>query len=515
MCGIVAAVGGTSSSERARFVEDGLRRIEHRGAPGTCHEAAHATEAAVHLGTNRLPIVGGASGRQPVRSRSGALIAVHNGEVYNYRELAAELGLPGEVATSDTAVLVELVEARGVAAALRALRWEGVLVVADERTGTVVAARDHLGIKPLYVVRTGDVTVFGSEIKALLGVPGTGAISEVPPGSFATVVGGKGVPVMETWWAIGEQVATGAQACAAAAADDIARAVRAAVHARVPDEPYAVMLSGGLDSSLVLAHALERSRDVTAFVLFREGSPDVAAARALCRDLGVELVEVPGSDPSTLWQDAGDVVGTVESWEWHVVNHAAPMLPLMSTIAAAGLRVVLTGEGADELFVGYTERGDDGAPLTDADALDKRRVQRLLALHRTNCQRLDRMSMHRTLECRVPFLDVAVIEAAFRYAAVDHVAQGRTKRLLRDAARLVLPAYITDRDKLSFARGAGYEYDHVRGGGVFRMPDATGQQDADAKAEVFPYRFPVERALVDHFVRHGYDRADFMREATV
>ncbi|GIG20604.1 asparagine synthetase B [Cellulomonas chitinilytica] len=516
MCGIVAAVGGGSDAVRAGLVGAGLRRIEHRGSPGTRHEDAHAVTAAAHLGTNRLPIVGGPAGRQPVTSRSGATVVVHNGEVYNFRELAAELGLPAAAATSDTAVLAELVEARGVRAALRAVHWEGVLVAADERTGTVVAARDHLGIKPLYLVRAGEVTVLASEIKALLDVPGAERITEVPPGALVTFAPSSAEPVADTWWDAADVVrARPSDVRPGAALDDVARTVRDAVHARVPDEPYAVMLSGGLDSSLVLAHALERSRDVTAFVLYREGSPDVDVARRLCDDLDVELVEVVGHDPHELWEHAGQVVGIVESWEWHVVNHAAPMLRLVDAVAASGRRVVLTGEGADELFFGYTERGADGAVLTDPDALERRRVDRLRALHRTNCQRLDRMSMHRTLECRVPFLDVAVVEAALRHPAPAHLEGGRTKSLLRDAARRVLPAYVTDRDKLSLAKGAGYVYDAVRGGGVFHVPDQGVRDAVDAAVETFPYRFPVERALVDHFVRHGYDRAAFMREATV
>ncbi len=511
MCGIIAVVGGEATAREAMTLAC-LDRIAHRGAPSGRGSTRELPTVPVTLGTNRLPIIGGASGTQPAISRSGAVMCAHNGEVYNFRALAEAAGLPPELSTSDTVVLTELLDCWGVERTLNAVRWEGALVAVDVTTGTVTAARDHLGIKPLYFATLPDATVLASELKAL--EPFGAVINEVPAGAFATFDVQDPVRVRTTTWWTAERshsIASGRDPV-----DAIDDTVRAAVHARVPEEPYAVMLSGGLDSSLVLRHAIARNPDVTAFVLHRPGSPDVEVARRLCHDLDVRLVEVKGTSPEDLWQRAPEVVRIVESWEWHVVNHAAPMLPLITAIAEAGLRIVLTGEGADELYFGYIERRADGTPIVGEAELSQRRLMRLAQLGRTNCQRLDRMSMHSTIECRVPFLDREVIETALALTPATHCRNGVAKTLLKAAARRSLPDYVVNRPKLSLAKGAGYVYDQEHGGGVFAwIGDSASAEHTRAEVERFPYRFPVERVLVEWFVELGYHRAAFMRTATV
>lgn len=509
MCGIIAVIGG-QAAVRENIVNDGLARTSHRGAPSDQGYPQSFTPFPISLGTNRLPLVGGSQGTQPAISESGAVLCVHNGEVFNFRALAEEVGTSPELSSSDTTVLNELLDFWGIDYTLERIQWEGAFVAFNRTTETVTAARDHLGIKPLYFAFLSETIVFASELKALEPLGAT--IHEVPAGAFVSLDVWSPRQVTTTkWWDVDKSRSL---APCIDQIDAVEGAVRSAVFARVPNEPYAVMLSGGLDSSLMLTLAIARNPNVTAFVLYRQGSPDAEAARRLCRDLNVRLVEVAGEAPRELWQRAPDIVRIVESWEWHVVNHAAPMLSLMSAIVDAGLRIVLTGEGADELFFGYAERHADGALLDEVE-LEQRRRTRLAQIGRTNCQRLDRMSMDRTLECRVPFLDRDVVETALSISSSEQNQSGIPKALLKEAARRLLPSYIVDRPKLSFAKGAGYIYDQERGGGVFEWSGREPSTESiRSVVDRFPYRFPVERALVEHFVELGYHRAEFMQEAT-
>lgn len=511
MCGIIAVVGGVPT-ERKKMVLTGLDYIAHRGEGYERSSVQELSGAQVAIGVNRLPIVGGQSGAQPVISASGALACLHNGELYNFRALAETAGLPPRLSVSDTVVLTELLDRWGVERTLNEVRWEGAFLAVDTVSGTLIAARDHLGIKPLYFAALPEVTVFASELKALKSFKAQ--IKEVPAGVFVTIdVRHPSQIQMTTWWSVNKSFLLTPDRDPIEAFDD---AVRTAIHSRVPEEPYAIMLSGGLDSSLVLQHAIARNPDVTAFVLHRPGSPDIDAARRLCLDLQVRLIEVEGLPPEELWKRAPEVVEIVESWEWHVVNHAAPMLPLVAAIADAGFRVVLTGEGADELCFGYIERNADGTPITGEAELAQRRRLRLAQLGRTNCQRLDRMLMKSTIECRVPFLDREVVETALSILPKAHLRDGVPKAMLKEVARRCLPNYVVDRPKMSLAKGAGYVYHRQHGGGAFawngKIEHVIG---SDVEVSQFPFRFELEQVLVEWFVELGYHQATFMRAATV
>jgi len=171
-------------------------------------------------------------------------------------------------------------------------------------------------------------------------------------------------------------------------------------------------------------------------VLHRPGSSDLPYARRLCAELGARLTEVPGLDAGALRGQLPSVISMVETWEWQVVNHAAPMLPLTTKVHEHGYRVVLSGEGADEIFLGYNRDGT-------GDSLKHEQMHRVAALHKTNCRRLDRMGMRDQLEFRVPFLDRAVTEWALALPEEYLVRDGVAKWILREAVRDILPADTT------------------------------------------------------------------------
>jgi asparagine synthase (glutamine-hydrolysing) len=508
MCGI-AAVRADDAGRRAGLLYELLLGLAHRGQPEYQCETDDVSRWNVGLGTNRLAIVAPDTGRQPVPTPSGRYRLVFNGEVFNHRALAAELwglgGFAGPAPDSDTAVLAGAIERWGPVAAVQRLNWEGVFVCVDLDDGALWAGRDHMGIKPLYHARAGQARLWASEIKAL--VPCTdGDIAPLPPGTVVRQAGGADTPLeFLTWWRPDDHVERyGPEADVEAITGEILTLAREAVRVRVPAGRYAMALSGGVDSSLILRLSHKVNPDVTAYVLRRPDSPDLPYAVSLCRTLGVPLVQVPAPAPEELDAALPEVVRSVETWEWHVVNHAAPMMALSEVIKAAGHRVVLSGEGADELFGGYGAAGAEPNPAS----VRAERLARLRDLHRTNCRRLDRIGMRSTLEFRVPFLDRALTEYALGLHPAWLLRRGQRKWALRAAAAKVLPREVAWRAKLSFARGAGYRYSPGTVPSVFSVPTAAGPV---APGWAGAPRFAAERVFLAHFLRYGYGRAPYLR----
>ena len=511
MCGIIAALS-TDAPWRERAVVSGLRGLRHRGDRGGTAASLDLPEYDCALGTVRLSIVGGDLGRQPIRSPSGRYVLVMNGEAFNYRALARSLRVEG---ISDTRVVAAALDAWGPERTAIKLNWEGAFLCLDRHEGLLWAVRDHLGVKPLYRACAEHGIVFASEIKALTALGARDIVPVQPGGILAMSTMTRSLTREAVWWnyaASSPEVTDDDDRPEPASdlRDAVDELLRGAVRSRVPSGRYAIALSGGLDSSLVLHYAIQVHDAVTAYVLATDASPDLNFARRLCQLYSVPLVEVNGDDADALRTRVAETVATVESWEWHVLNHAAPMRPLLRRMRDDGHRVVLTGEVADELFLGYELPVQINPHISRRLARD--RSKRLHDLHRTNCRRLDRMGMRYALECRVPFLDRSLVEYAWRIPPAALVNPAANKSVLRKVAARRLPQGFAQRPKLSLAKGSGYRY----GAGEVRQ-SVFGEGDLGGARQPLPPawrslpRFPLERAFLAEFLDLGYGSAGYLR----
>jgi asparagine synthase (glutamine-hydrolysing) len=428
VCGIVGAFGGDAKHAVA-LVEKGLDAIRHRGPDG---RGVVEIDGAVH-GHVRLALLDlTAASAQPFE-RGGAVLSFV-GEVWNHNELRAELRALGETfsTTGDTEVLAAALLRWGVFGALQ--KVDGMFAFAWSNGSTHVLARDRFGKIPLHVRRDGKEFVWASERKALFGEP----MSTLPPGSCLDLITGE----VTRWYSL-QEIAPDASAVLAQLEASVVKRLAA-------DAPVSVLASGGLDSSAVLAIAAKRSKNVRAYaaVLNRE-SEDAKAARRLCAELGVELVEVEvGRVGSTELEEAALAIESVSKVQ---VEIAVLCLPLALAIARDGYKACLSGEGADELFGGY------GGMRIEAWKTDDRgwmRIRRevLEKMSKGNFERCNKAFMSAGVECRLPYLDRSLVENVTSMGKRDCPPH---KKLLKKAVAGLLPDWVIRRKKVTFQGESG------------------------------------------------------------
>jgi asparagine synthase (glutamine-hydrolysing) len=446
MCGIAVIVAPGSRAE----VESMLDRLSHRGPDDSGVQMHRA--GGVWVGHNRLSIIDPEGGQQPFVGNDGA-IAVSNGEIYNHRRLVPVDDPARNGSGSDAAVLLPMFREFGTALFDRLDGMYAIVIVAGD--GTVVAARDRLGIKPLYRATRGEQFAYASELKSL---PRTrwDHIETVRPGH---VLAGDRA---EAYYRLPEP-ATGRSDDADPSDDEVEHwcrelrdvLERAVVKRLMSDAPLGTFLSGGLDSSIITALASRHVPELSTFALGFEGSADLAAAQLVADYLGTRhhAITVPESAPV---QVLPEVLYHLESWDRDLVRSALPNY-LVARFAATELKVVLTGEGADELFAGYKYHG---RYIDVPDTLQRELHRSVGAMHNSNLQRVDRMTMAHSLEARVPFLDPEVVALAMRIPARLKLRRDRhgpvvEKWILRMAFADVLPPEIVWRTKSQFDEGSG------------------------------------------------------------
>jgi len=442
MCGIALVAGAGADRTRFQVMLDSL-------AP-----RGEVTETwcgpGVLAGTRRLPIVARERAVQPWRSADGRWLLCFNGEIFNQHQLRAELGSLGVELRGggDTEVVLEAFRVWGPDA-VRRFRGEYAFVIAEPATGWVYVARDPLGVKPLYWSRQGGCLHLASEVKALvqLGVP----VSEVPPG-YHGWASGTSDPALAAHCDLSR---LGADEPMVTDPREAARMVRAtladSIRVRVDtDLTVGVILSGGLDSALTLLHVRQLHPDCVAFTVGAPGSEDLAYARRLTADLGVphEVIELR---PRDLDRSAiREAVRICELSEYGDIINAAVSVPLFRRVRECGVKVVLTGDGSDELFGGYSM-------YHQADPGTARRLflHKIANLCRTELQRVDRASMGSGVEARVPFLDPALVSLAMRIPIELKLRDGQEKWIVREAFAEMLPGYIRTRPKNPMSHSAG------------------------------------------------------------
>jgi asparagine synthase (glutamine-hydrolysing) len=403
-----------------------------------------------------------------LKSEDGRLVLAVNGEIYNHRELKGELRKPYAFQTgSDCEVINALYRESEPGAFLDRLNGIFAFALWDRERGRAIIARDPIGVVPLYWGhdREGRLRV-ASEMKAL--VDTCADVAQFPPGHWYDSASGELRRYYDRPWRDYDAV-QGVQVTP----DELRQAFEAAVHRQLmSDVPYGVLLSGGLDSSLVAAvaarYARRRIEDndnseawwprLHSFAIGLQGSPDLAAAEVAARSLdtvhhGFEYTFQEGLDALP------DVIRHIESYDVTSIRASTPMFLLARRIKAMGVKMVLSGEGSDEIFGGYLYFHK--AP--NAREFHEELIRKLDALHNYDCLRANKSMMAWGVEPRVPFLDREFMDVAMafdaRYKMVDKASGGvqrMEKGILRAAFEGYLPDEILWRQKEQFSDGVGY-----------------------------------------------------------
>jgi asparagine synthase (glutamine-hydrolysing) len=439
MCGIAGIWGGAEED----VVHAMMERMVHRGPDAGGTFVGKSSRGV--LGHRRLSIIDPTGGKQPILADSGNSALVANGEIYNYRSLNQELSGAHIFRTkSDSETILRLFHEFQESSAER-LDGMFAFVIADDEH--VFAARDPIGIKPLYIGRRNGQWCFASEQKALAGFAEN--VSEFPPGTYFHSVSG-----YRRFYHLPEIDTQGTLVSKEEAARKIREALETAVVKRLmSDVPLGAFLSGGLDSSIICAVARRHMDRLHTFSVGFEGSRDLAAARQVARHLDTTHHEYILKEKEVV-ELLPKIIYHLESYDQDLVRSAIPTY-FTARLAREHVKVILTGEGADELFAGYRyHREIDGEDL-------QRELRRSIgALHNINLQRVDRLTMAHSIEARVPFLDVAMIALAQQIPACWKLRRTREGRLvekwvLRKAFEDLLPKEIVWRDKEQFDEGSG------------------------------------------------------------
>lgn len=439
MCGIAGVFGG--NERRIRAVRESVRVLRHRGPDGEGYLKAHNAV----FGHRRLSIVDVPGSAQPLRNEDDQVAVIYNGEIYNHEEIRRSLEPSHQFRTNgDGEVIAHLCEEHSIDDTARRLR--GMFAIAAIKDEQLLLARDPLGIKPLYWCQADDGIVFASEIKAMLPLVRPEDIREFPAGHVWSQDGG-----LRPYWSMPKAEEPVAHVAPEESDSALIDALEIAVRRRLmADVPVGVFLSGGLDSSMIAALAARARPGIASFAVGTEESDDLAAAREVATLLGTTHFEIVIRRDEVA-RDIATILHHLESYDVDLVLSAIPTFYL-SRFASKRVKVVLSGEGADELFAGY----DYLAAYRDAPELLDRELRRLVArMSSINLQRVDRMTMAFGLEARVPFLDLDVVRHAFHVRGGKKIDEKQTKIALRRAASLILPREITERPKTVFADGSG------------------------------------------------------------
>lgn len=492
-----------------------LSQIEHRG--NNNYEYKIFNEAA--LGTNRLAIVDRERAHQPIMSADGRYSIIFNGEIYNYKSIRENLISEGyKFSTdSDTETLLAGYIKWGGEKILSKIRGMYGFVVYDIKKKAYFAARDIIGVKPLYYAKskTGEI-YFASELKQLSIFQEINEIKELAPGHYLE---NSSVP-KEFFKLKRERIYSDEKFVIKNFRELIDDAVKIRVDT---DLPIAVQVSGGVDSTAILATARKYHKNVTAIILGAEGAEDPIYAERYCKENNIKYIKhiAPQQKWESDWNNLMEqAIFAGESIEPNPIRNM-PMSMMASRLAKQyGFKIVLLGEGADELCAGYPEFREEQDMKAVADKLHKF----ISSLHRTQLQRVDRASMFYTIENRTPFLDKNFVEFALQVDPklfLKKLPNGKIqeKYVLRQAVSDRLPEYIFNRPKLAFNAGTGMGSngpDH-RAQLYIEKKYSDEEYENDKKnfkkkIKFFNITGKMEAYLLKRFIEYGYDKAKFMRK---
>jgi len=491
MCGIVGVMDLKVKSESLRTqVLEMSKRIRHRGPDWS---GIYCGEKAI-IAHERLSIVDPWSGKQPLYSKDKKLVLGVNGEIYNHRQLKANLKKDYEFQTqSDCEIILALYREKGIDF-IEDLNGIFAFILYDEDKDCYLIARDHIGIIPLYMGwdQFGNFYV-ASELKALEGI--CRKIEEFLPGHYLYSKEG----VVKKWYTR-DWMSYDAVKSNVSNINVLRTALEDAVKRQLmSDVPYGVLLSGGLDSSIISAVAKKFAAkrvesdnvqeawwpQLHSFAVGLTGSPDLAAAKKVADHIGTVHHEVNFTIQEGL-DAVRDVIYHLETYDVTTVRASTPMYLLARVIKSMGVKMVLSGEGADEIFGGYLYFHK--AP--NAQAFHEETVRKLSKLHLYDCLRANKSLASWGVEGRVPFLDKEFMDVAMRLNPVDKMAgNGKMEKwILRKAFEDYLPDSIVWRQKEQFSDGVGYNW-------IDTLKEITSSSISDEQMKNAKYRFPINTPM--------------------
>jgi len=518
MCGIFAIFSSSlSENDLRKELIACSTKIRHRGpdwsgyvvVPKSDAENGHAARPLSHgIAHERLAIIDPESGSQPLVSADGNIILAVNGEVYNYKELYAELETKYEPMTgSDCEVILPLYEQCGVTFPKK-LRGMFSFILYDKKDDSFLVVRDHIGITPMYIGWGSDGSVYvSSEMKSIVGR--CVKFQNFPPGHTYSSKGpdaNKFVRWFEPDWAP-KMLPGGVPPTDKFQPDVLRHAFEKAVTRRMmSDVPWGVLLSGGLDSSLVAAICARNVARMSSnfpklhsFTVGLEGSPDIIAAKRVADFLGT----IHHSYTYTMQEGSDsirEVIKSVETYDLTTIRASTPMYLMARKIKAMGIKMVLSGEGADEVFGGYLyfHKAPNKQEFFDET------VDKISRLHMYDCLRCNKGMSAWGVEPRVPFLDPDFLQVAMNIDPAEKMIK-KGKEFSKEDTRIekycirkafdtpddpYLPEDILWRQKEQFSDGVGYGWvDHLK---EVAEKEVSDQMFANA-ANIFPHNTPTTK----------------------
>jgi asparagine synthase (glutamine-hydrolysing) len=493
MCGIVGIFNIQTQSEilRAKALKM-AQKIRHRGPDWS---GIYCGGSAI-LAHERLSIVDPQSGGQPLYSSDGKVVLAVNGEIYNHRDIRKEFEGEYQFQTgSDCEVILALYRKKGINF-LEDLSGIFAFALYDSEKDEYLIARDPIGVIPLYIGHDKDGKLYiASELKSLEGF--CDSYEPFLPGHYYYSKEGE----MKRWytrnWMEYDAVKNNN-----AYSSDVHDSLEDAVQRQLmSDVPYGVLLSGGLDSSVISAvakkYAAKRVEtdgkseawwpQLHSFAVGLKDAPDLIKAREVADHIGTIHHEINYTVQEGL--DAiRDVIYFIETYDVTTVRASTPMYLLARVIKSMGIKMVLSGEGADEIFGGYLYFHK--AP--NAKAFHEETVRKISKLHLYDCLRANKSLSAWGVEGRVPFLDKEFLDVAMRLNPEAKMAPGKTieKKILREAFADMLPASVAWRQKEQFSDGVGYNWiDSLKALTSGRVSD----EDMAHAAERFPINPPMNK----------------------
>ena len=491
MCGIVCAFETKAKKNIRSKVLEMSKKIRHRGPDWS---GIFSNDSAI-LSHERLSIVDPSSGKQPLYSKDNRYVLAANGEIYNHQELRKEFPNYEFSTKSDCEVILALYIKYGPDF-IDKMNGIFAFVIYDSTNDEYFVARDHMGIIPLYIGWDSDKIFYvSSELKALEGV--CNKIELFPPGHYFLSSNDDYVKWYDRDWREYDEVKN-AKSEIKILRDSLEQAVRRQL---MSDVPYGVLLSGGLDSSITSAVAKKYSEmriesndkqpawwpQLHSFSVGLEGSPDLAAAKLVADHIGTIHHEIIFTIQEGL--DAiKDVVYNLETYDITTVRASTPMYLMARVIKSMGIKMVLSGEGADEIFGGYLYFHKAPSPRE----FHEETVRKLDKLHMYDCLRANKSLAAWGIEGRVPFLDKEFMDVAMSLNPKDKMIKGERieKWILRKAFEDYLPESIVWRQKEQFSDGVGYNWIDTLKKVVDDVISDKNMKEASSR---FPFQTPTTK----------------------